>query len=192
MPKQSTNKKLTKKEISDSEKIINSEKIITAPAITILPTENIISINDKFIKALEENKASPEHIAQVLADALHATDEKSDPDYVSRIKAAEMLLKNYQATASTSFLQQENNSPITAPTKEEYAAKAWQRANDSSSLKEDTKYKYFDILGKVLGYFSDAPNTQLLIYNSESMRDSDTLKKKLSNIVGKISQNASA
>lgn len=176
MPKQSSNKKLTTKEISD---------------LPIIKKENILTSNDKFIKSLEENKASPENIAQVLADALYATDENSDPDYVSRIKAAEMILKNYQSSA-TAISSSNENGPIQAPTKEEYAAKAWQRANDNSSLKEDTKYKYFDILGKVLGYFSDAPNTQLLIYNSESMMDSESLKKKLNNIVGKISPSASA
>lgn len=55
--------------------------------------QNTDSVLDKFIASLEENKASPKDIAHVLADALYATDKHSEPDYASRIKASETILK---------------------------------------------------------------------------------------------------
>lgn len=187
MPQRKQNKKLTIKNNSELEIIATQTPTAQTPAIQ---TPTIQTLNDKFIQALKENKASPEDIAQVLADALYATDDSSNAEYSSRIKAAEMLLKNYQTSATAGFSSTAEEIKE-APTKEIYAVKAWQRACDSSSLKEETKYKYFDILGKVLGYFSDAPNTQLLIYNGQDV-DGDILKKKLSSIVGKISPSASA
>jgi hypothetical protein len=38
------------------------------------------------------------------------------------------------------------------PTKDQYALKAWQRSSDESKLKDDTKFKYYDLAGKVLGH----------------------------------------
>ena len=45
-----------------------------------------------------------------------------------------------------------NQKVINLPTKEEYASKALERSNDESTLKEDTKFKYYDLAGKVLGH----------------------------------------
>lgn len=54
------------------------------------------------------------------------------------------------------------------PTKQQYALKAWQRAGDESTLKEDTKFKYYDLAGKALGHVrndserADGDNIQII------------------------------
>lgn len=62
------------------------------------PNKQISNLNkiEKFIESLEKNKAAPENIAEILADALYATDRVAEPDYSSRIKAAEILLKVFK------------------------------------------------------------------------------------------------
>lgn len=44
------------------------------------------------------------------------------------------------------------------PDKMQYAITAWQRASDESQLKQDTKFKYFENTGKVLGFVNDKEN----------------------------------
>lgn len=191
MPKQKMPKQTTLQKIQNADEAKNSEADIalfvppapaTSPASTPIITTNTPMY--KFIKALDENKASPEDIARVLADALYATDENSEPDYTSRIKAADMIFKNYQSSNNIDVGSEEL-------TKDGYVLKALQRACDASSLKEDTKYKYFDILGKALGYVgagSAAPvtnNTQVNISLETSKLSTEEIISNIRDMVDK-------
>jgi hypothetical protein len=94
--------KLTQENKNNSEvKKISANKLINT--IEKSPLEN-------FIEALAINKASLEDVAQVLADALYATDKTAEPDYTSRIKAAEMILKALRLLGPQEQLVVNNNS----------------------------------------------------------------------------------
>ena len=82
----------------------------------------------------------------------------------ARIKACRLLKKpeiietlvNHQTklvkqieTPNVTIIPQKT---ITLPTREEYASKALERSSDESKLKEDTKYKYYDLAGRVLNH----------------------------------------
>lgn len=41
---------------------------------------------------------------------------------------------------------------INLPSREEYIDTAWKRQRDESNLKEETKFKYYDVAGRSLGY----------------------------------------
>ena len=44
---------------------------------------------------------------------------------------------------------------LALPSKEEYASKAWLRSSDESKLKDETKFKYYDLTGRALRYVSN-------------------------------------
>lgn len=84
---------------------LNTSSASTTPSILSTPLEELI-------KSLEENKASPKEIAAVLADALYATDRKSEPDHSLRVKAAELLLKVNKLIGAGSEEDKKSNDSV--------------------------------------------------------------------------------
>lgn len=74
---------------------------------------------------------------------------------------------------------------ISLPSKIEYASKAWERSSDESKLKEETKFKYFENAGRVLGHVKneEAVNVNIISADTlESMRSTLMSRGKVVNI----------
>jgi phage terminase small subunit len=84
------------------------------------------------------------------------------------------------------------NIPIVAvPSKDVYVETAWKRSSDESRLKEETKYKYFENAGKVLGYVgkdsSEQPQSVFNMFIKELRLDtSNGMPEMVNNISGII------
>ena len=70
-------------------------------------------------------------------------------------------------------------------TKTQYEIKAWARSSDASKLKEETKFKYFENAGRVLGHVKneEAVNVNIISADTlESMRATLMSRGKVVNI----------
>lgn len=71
------------------------------------------------------------------------------------------------------------------PSKIQYAAKAWERSSDESKLKEETKFKYFENAGRVLGHVKNEESVNVNIISAdtlESMRSTLMNRGKIVNV----------
>lgn len=92
------------------------------------------------------------------------------PDKSLKVKACRMLKKpevqaiiqkqhdNLLSELTKPAITIVNQKVIELPSKEQFAQVAWKRAGDDSPLKEDTKHKYFETTGKVLGHIGRDEN----------------------------------
>lgn len=90
------------------------------------------------------------------------------PDRSLKVKACRMMKKpevraileqqhdNLMKELSKPAITIVNQKVISLPSKEEYAATAWKRSSDDSTLKPDLKHKYFETAGKTLGHLRNA------------------------------------
>jgi phage terminase small subunit len=85
----------------------------------------------------------------------------------------------------TKLITNDTVKTINLPNKEEYANTAWERSSDESKLKEETKFKYFENAGRVLGHVKneEAVNVNIISADTlESMRATLMSRGKVVNI----------
>lgn len=109
---------------------------------------------------------------KALRNAGHTCSEKSLPVLAYRMirkPHIKKVLEEYQANLNQAVTEpvlikprpmsntkegivKANIPRVAVPSKNAYVEVAWKRSSDESRLKEETKYKYFENAGKVLGY----------------------------------------
>lgn len=116
------------------------------------------------LTTLEANFVQEYKICGVATEALEKAGFKAKSREYLQLKAHRLIKKpeireildKYQSASKLILdkpvIREIAPSVTSLPNKEQYALKAWERASDNSTLKEDTKHKYFETTGKVLGH----------------------------------------